>query len=39
VDVQAQEAVITYDPKLTNPAALVKAINDHTDFTASVKKK
>jgi copper chaperone CopZ len=35
--VAAQEATVTYDPGKTNPEALVDAINEHTDFKASVK--
>jgi hypothetical protein len=30
--------VVTYDPKLTTAEALVKAINENTEFQASVKK-
>jgi hypothetical protein len=27
---------VTYDPKKTDPKALAQAINQHTDFKASV---
>jgi copper chaperone CopZ len=37
-NVEAQEVTVTYDPSKTTPEALVKAINEHSDFTASVKK-
>lgn len=37
-NVETQEVVVTYDPKQTTPEALAKAINEHTEFKASVKK-
>jgi copper chaperone CopZ len=39
VSVPDKQAVVTYDPKKTDPQKLVKAINDNTTFTASVPKK
>ena len=35
-DVKKQEVSVTFDPAKTKPQALAKAINDNTNFRASV---
>lgn len=34
-DVNKEEATVVFDPKKTNPDALIQAINKETDFKAS----
>jgi copper chaperone CopZ len=34
--VAAQQVIVTYDPKKTTPKALVTAINEGTEFRASI---
>lgn len=35
-DVTKQQAEVEYDPAKTDPEKLAKAINEHTDYKASV---
>jgi hypothetical protein len=36
-DTSKEQVTVTYDPGKTNTDALVKAINEHTEFKASVQ--